>query len=99
MVHAGWSPSVRLFEAGACAVPVVSDRWQGLHSFFADEEEILTASSADDVLGHLDRVDRGRRDAIGRAARRRVLAEHTAAHRVVELEGHVRDVAQVRRSG
>jgi spore maturation protein CgeB len=93
MVQAGWSPSVRLFEAGACAVPVVSDRWEGLHSFFADEDEILTASCADDVLRHLERVDRRRRDAVGRAARRRVLAEHTAAHRVAELEAHVAEVS------
>ena len=30
MVQAGWSPSVRLFEAAACAVPVISDEWEGL---------------------------------------------------------------------
>ena len=97
MVRAGWSPSVRLFEAGACAVPVVSDRWEGLDDFFTDEEEILVASGADDVLRHLDGVDRPRRDAIGRAARRRVLAGHTAAHRVAELEAHVAEVAGARR--
>lgn len=94
MVRAGWSPSVRLFEAGACAVPVVSDRWEGLHAFFADEEEILVASGPDDVLRHLDGIDRGARDAIGRSAQRRVLAEHTAEHRVVELEAHVAEVVR-----
>ena len=99
MVRAGWSPSVRLFEAAACAVPVVSDRWEGLHAFFADEAEILVASGPDDVLRHLERVDAARRAAIGEAARRRVLAEHTAEHRVVELEGHVAEVATVRRAG
>ena len=99
MVRAGWSPSVRLFEAAACAVPVVSDRWEGLHAFFADEDEILVADGQDDVLRHLDGVDGGRREAIGRAARRRVLDEHTAEHRVVELEGHVAEVARARRAG
>ena len=36
MRAAGWSPSVRLFEAAACGVPVISDWWQGL-----DEIRIL----------------------------------------------------------
>src|SRR6202008_1535808 len=30
MKRAGFSPSVRLFEAGACGVPVISDSWEGL---------------------------------------------------------------------
>ena len=89
MVAAGWSPSVRLFEAAACGVPVISDWWEGLDHFFRPGEEILLAVDADDVLRHLSDVDDERRDAIGRAARRRVLAEHTAAHRAAELEAHV----------
>lgn len=94
MVRAGWSPSVRLFEAAACGVPVISDEWEGLHAFFTDEEEILVAHEPEDVLRHLEAVGPDRRDAIGRAARRRVLAEHTAEHRVAELEAHVADVAR-----
>jgi hypothetical protein len=30
MARTGWSPSVRLFEAAACGVPVISDDWPGL---------------------------------------------------------------------
>ena len=30
MIAAGWSPSVRLFEAGACGTPIVSDVWEGI---------------------------------------------------------------------
>ena len=89
MVRAGWSPSVRLFEAAACGVPVLSDWWEGLDAFFTPGEEILVARSAAEVVAHLDAVDEERRDRIGAAARRRVLAEHTAEHRVDELEGHV----------
>lgn len=92
MVRAGWSPSVRLFEAAACAVPVISDRWPGLHDVFVDEREILVADTSDDVLRHLDDAGGERRDAIGRAARHRVLDGHTAAHRAVELEVHVAGV-------
>jgi spore maturation protein CgeB len=39
MIAAGYSPSVRLFEAAACGVPVITDRWPGLSSFFVPEEE------------------------------------------------------------
>jgi spore maturation protein CgeB len=89
MVAAGWSPSVRLFEAAACGVPVISDWWEGLDHFFRPDEEILVAADADDVLRHLVDVDEERRVAIAAAARRRVPAEHTAAHRAAELEAHV----------
>ena len=93
MVRAGWSPSVRLFEAAACGVPVVSDWWEGLDHFFTPGSEILVARSAADVVQHLSSVDDERRAQIGAAARARVLAEHTAQHRADELEEHV---AQVR---
>ena len=93
MVATGWSPSVRLFEAAACGVPVISDWWEGLDHFFRPGEEILIAADAEDVLRHLDGVDERRRAAIGAAARRRVLGEHTAAHRAAELEAHVAAVA------
>lgn len=92
MVRAGWSPSVRLFEAAACAVPVISDAWDGLREVFADDEEILVARSADDVLQHLATVDPAGRERIGSAARARVLGAHTAEHRVMELEEHVAEV-------
>jgi spore maturation protein CgeB len=96
MVRAGWSPSVRLFEAAACGVPVVSDWWEGLDAFFTPGSEILIARSAAEVVEHLGSVDGERRAQIGAAARARVLAEHTAEHRADELEEHV---AQVRTAG
>ena len=83
MVRAGWSPSVRLFEAAACAVPVISDPWDGLDTFFEPDEEIVIAQSAEDVLRALTHADGS---AMGAAACRRVLAEHTAEHRVQQLE-------------
>jgi spore maturation protein CgeB len=90
MIDAGWSPSVRLFEAAACAVPVISDRWPGIESFFAPGSEILLTGGARETLGYLrDLPDRERR-ATGRRARARVLAAHTAAHRAAELETYAR---------
>jgi spore maturation protein CgeB len=86
MIAAGFSPSVRLFEAAACGTPIVSDRWDGLETFFEPGQEILIAESADDVLGWLRELPDEERSAIGARGRVRVLAEHTAAHRAAELE-------------
>jgi spore maturation protein CgeB len=84
MRAAGYSPSVRLFEATACAIPVISDLWDGLETVFRPGEGIIGASTAADVLACLARPETGRR-AIGKAGLRRTLAEHTAAHRAATL--------------
>jgi spore maturation protein CgeB len=89
MVRAGWSPSVRLFEAAACGTPVISDWWEGLDAFFAPGEEILIARSAEEALEWVRALPEPARRRIGEAARRRVLREHTAAHRAAALEGYV----------
>jgi spore maturation protein CgeB len=89
MLAAGWSPSVRLFEAAACAVPVISDAWEGLETFFVPGTEIVVAGDGEDVRRALARTEESQRRAIGRRARCRVLAEHTASHRAAELEDHV----------
>lgn len=88
MIAAGYSPSVRLFEAAACGTPVISDSWPGLDAFFALGDEILVARGTADVLCYLRDLPEEARLAIGQRARRRVLAEHTAAHRAAELEGY-----------
>src|SRR5947209_8471824 len=92
MIRAGWSPSVRLFEAAACAVPVVSDRWDGLDQIFRVPSELLIADTTGDVLAALEQVDATRRSAVGSAARVRVLGEHTAEHRAEQLESLVAEV-------
>ena len=89
MVEAGWSPSVRLFEASACAAAILSDSWPGLDTFFRPGSEILLASSSDDVVRILRETTPEQREAIGQAARERVLAEHTSAHRAAEFEAVV----------
>ena len=84
MIAAGHAPSVRLFEAAACGTPAISDRWAGLGELFSEGSEILIADSTDDVLRFLN-TPRDAAAAIGAAARRRVLAEHTGARRAAEL--------------
>ena len=99
MVAAGWAPSVRLFEAAACGVPIVSDRWPGLDQLFRPGEEILIAQGAGDVQGWLRGMNEGQRRRIGARGRARVLAEHTAVHRAETLERCVGRVARRRREG
>jgi spore maturation protein CgeB len=89
MVKAGFSPSVRLFEAAACGTPIISDRWAGLETFFAPCDEILVADSAGETLDYLRHFSGADRRALAARARARVLAAHTAAHRAEELEGYV----------
>jgi spore maturation protein CgeB len=90
MRRLGWSPSVRLFEAAACGTPVISDRWRGLEEIFQPGVEILIADTTADVRRMLEEIGEDEREAIARAARRRVLGEHTAAHRVDLLEHELR---------
>ena len=93
MRRAGYSPSIRLFEAAACGTPIVSDAWPGLETFFEPGREILLAATPDDVERILRDVPEAERRRIGRRARRRVLAEHTAAHRAATLESCLRQAA------
>lgn len=99
MVRAGFSPSVRLFEAAACARPIISDRWPGLESLFRPKEEILLAGGAADVIGWLRGMSDGERQAIGDAARKRILAAHSSQHRARELESHLLEAMERRQRG
>jgi spore maturation protein CgeB len=91
MVRAGYSPSVRLFEAAACGTPIISDAWPGLETLFTPGREILIARSPADTLRFLAEIPEQERVEIGMRARARVLARHTAAHRAAELEAYIRE--------
>ncbi len=88
MVAAGYAPSARLFEAAACATPIISDWRHGLETLFEPGEEILIAHDTEDTLCYLRDLPEEIRIEIGERARARALAAHTAAHRAVELETH-----------
>jgi spore maturation protein CgeB len=94
MVTAGYSPSVRLFEAAACGTPIISDRWAGLESFFEPGREILIADNADDCCRFMRDCGATEWLAISRKARERVLAEHSAAQRARQLEAYILEVRE-----
>jgi spore maturation protein CgeB len=89
MIRAGYCPSVRLFEAAACATPILSDGWPGLDAFFVIGSEIIVVCSTGQVLRLLRELSDTDRLALGQRARQRVLRAHTAAHRAAELETHL----------
>jgi spore maturation protein CgeB len=89
MIANGYSPSVRLFEAAACGVPIISDPWPGMSEFFTPGSEILVASSTAEMLHLLH--DLGPEDLalVARGARERVMRNHTGAHRAMQLECYI----------
>lgn len=93
MIRAGYSPSVRLFEAAACGTPILTDRWDGLETVLAPGREILPVETAGEVLGLLEGQPETERRRLADAARARVLARHSAGHRAAELEAHLREAA------
>lgn len=97
MIRAGFSPSIRLFEAAACGTPIISDNWDGLANFFVPGEEIVLADSTAKVLEIVRQLPEPARRELGRRGRARVLKEHTAAHRAIELEGYINACLKKRR--
>jgi spore maturation protein CgeB len=89
MVRAGFSPSVRLFEAAACGTPIISDSWAGLETVLAPGKEILVATRKEQVIEYLRDLSERERLQIATSARSRILRQHTAAHRAAELDGYV----------
>lgn len=88
MIRAGYSPSVRLFEAAACGVPIITDVWPGLETFFEPRFEILPVLSSDAVTSYMQ-ISGEQRLRIAERARQRILRFHTAAVRAAEFEADV----------
>ena len=91
MVQAGYSPSVRLFEAAACGAAIASDNWPGLETFFTAGREILLPASGDDVVRYLTGYEHAELLRIGERAQARVLERHTSEHRALEFEDALLD--------
>ena len=100
MVAAGWSPSVRLFEAAAVGVPIISDPWDGLGELLPEGKAILIARGTDDVVEALCRTDETARSRLAAAAQEIVLSAHTGLARARELAAALdQDFAPARMAG
>jgi spore maturation protein CgeB len=89
MARCGYSPPTRLFEVAGAAGCLITDAWDGVEYFLEPGRECLVANDGNEVGAHLRGLTRSQAKEIGQAALRRVLAEHTYAHRARELESHL----------
>ncbi|MGB8704680.1 MAG: glycosyltransferase, partial [Gillisia sp.] len=95
MIKAGYSPSVRLFEAAACGTPIISDFWNGIDSIFSIDKEILIAKNSTEVLEYFYDIDDQQRNQIGENARQKVLKYHTSEARAMQLETYIKELMKV----
>ena len=86
MKRAGYSPSVRLFEAAACGVPIISDWWPGLDTLLEPGRDVLLSTGCEDTLRYLRELPEPQRLRVAEAARSRILADHTPEKRAAQLE-------------
>ncbi|TCZ61329.1 CgeB family protein [Roseicella aquatilis] len=99
MASTGFSPATRVFEAAGAGACLITDAWVGLEMFLAEGEEVLVARDGADVAALLAALTPERARAIGEAARRRILAEHTYARRGAQVDALLREEAERRREG
>jgi len=86
MVANGWSPATRVFEAAGAGACLISDTWRGIEDFLDPGSEVLLARDGKDVTALLADLEPGDARRLGAAARKRILSEHTYAHRAAQLE-------------
>ncbi|SEJ82761.1 Spore maturation protein CgeB [Sphingomonas sp. OV641] len=86
MAAVGFSPATRVFEAAGAGACLITDYWEGIEQFLIPGEEVLVARTGQDVADLLADLTPGRARAIGEAARKRVLAEHTYELRAKQVD-------------
>jgi spore maturation protein CgeB len=86
MARYGFSPPTRVFEAAGAGACLITDDWEGIELFLEPGTEVLVAESGAAVAQHLGNLDSRKAAELGRAAQRRILAEHTYSHRAAQLE-------------
>src|SRR5690606_38156650 len=93
-------------EAAACGAVIIASRSSGLEQLLKPGREFLVAETTEDVIAIMTAMPFQACRQVGRAARMRVLGEHTAVHRAVRLErllleamdGDARQVSRGRRA-
>jgi hypothetical protein len=80
-------PTIRIFEALACGIPLVSAPWEDAEGLFTPGRDFLVARSGREMERHLWALmnDAELRCELALHGRRTILAHHTCRHRVDEL--------------
>ncbi len=86
MARYGFSPATRVFEAAGAGACLITDYWEGIELFLEPEREVLVAHNGREVAELVRELTPERARQIGNAARGRILAEHTYAHRAAQFD-------------
>jgi spore maturation protein CgeB len=80
-------PTIRVFEALACGIPLVSAPWSDSENLFTPGHDFLFARDGEEMKRHLRALmcDADLRAGLARHGRETILARHTCAHRVDQL--------------
>jgi spore maturation protein CgeB len=97
MASTGYSPATRVFEAGGAGACLITDAWVGLELFLKEGTEVLVARDGQDVADHMQSLTPERAQAIGEAARARIMAEHTYARRGAQVDAILKEEASLKR--
>ncbi|RKH65693.1 CgeB family protein [Corallococcus llansteffanensis] len=89
MARFGFSPATRVFEAAGAGACLITDAFEGVEQFLEPGREVLVARSGEEVAEHVQRLTPKEAERVGKAALRRVLAEHTYAHRAEQVEAEL----------
>jgi spore maturation protein CgeB len=92
MATNGWSPATRVFEATGAGACLITDAWEGVEDFLEPDSEVLVAADGAEVAEHLAGLDPLRSAAMGEAARKRVLADHSYDHRAADVSALLREL-------
>lgn len=95
MARYGFSPATRVFEAAGAGACLITDAWEGIEQFLEPGREVLVARDGAEVAHHLQTLTPERAREIGAAALRRVLSEHTYAHRAAQVDLILKECACV----
>jgi len=80
-------PTIRVFEALACGIPLISAPWDDTENLFSAGRDFLVARNGAEMCKHMKLLtsDAAARTELAVRGRRTILASHTTAHRVDEL--------------
>ncbi|MDX2328786.1 glycosyltransferase [Sinorhizobium medicae] len=95
MADNGFSPATRVFEAAGAGACLITDYWEGIELFLKPGEEVLVARDGRDVAELMQKLTSANAREIGERALRRVLAEHTYAHRAAEVDRILRQTRRM----
>jgi spore maturation protein CgeB len=80
-------PTIRVFEALACGIPLISSPWDDAEGLFRPGQDYLVGHDAEEITRHLAAVrdDPALRADLVRSGLETIRARHTCSHRVDEL--------------